>query len=56
MTKAEINKMNAAECFKKISFIEMNAKLSGKEISKANQKLIKMLDERIDAVNPDRED
>lgn len=56
MTKAEISKMTAAQCNKAIDLIEGKARVNGVPVTKANQKLIDALDDRIHELDPDRED
>jgi hypothetical protein len=53
MTQAEINKLTAAECFKKLDYIEMSAKVAGKELTAAQKKLVKALEKRLDQLMPD---
>lgn len=56
MNASQIKKMNGDECFKEITRIEALARINGKEITAANKKVIKLLEQRLDDLDPERED
>ncbi len=56
MNASQIKTMNGTECFNEIVRIEGKARMNGKKLTKAEEKTIKLLEKRIDEVNPDRED
>lgn len=56
MNAATIKTMNSEQCNEAIVKIELKARVDGKVVSAANQKVIKLLEQRIDELDPDRED
>jgi hypothetical protein len=53
MTQAEINKLTINECFDKIEYIEMSAKIADKALTATQKKTIKAIEKRLDVLMPD---